>query len=168
MGETFRKARAILGREKRRTRNTHRADGTRETQTQIVLRERRGVQSIIYVKFFFDHRDRVVLSQEAALSDGEDTKIERVTWRHDEAGNATEAWTDTIYLARQGGTQKPLFDSPDVALNRLLQSYGHDVSQFGAPRAAPQLSFTRSKEAPTDWERFITRATHKALIKPEE
>jgi hypothetical protein len=172
MGNTFKRAVVALGREKCLTRGTYRADGTLESETQIVLRERRGVRSILYCKHWCDARGRSLKSQEAELREADDTKIIRRTWHWNAQGQPIQGEIETVYLAptraQQSSQLAPLFSTPDEALNDFLNREGLDVSQLDPPRLAPpQSTATRSDPSDADWERFITRTAipHRAKVK---
>lgn len=173
MGNTFSRAVVALGHEKCLTRCTYRDDGSLATETQIVLRVKRGVRSILYCRHWCDQRGRSVVSQEAELRESDDTKIIRRTWHWNEQGQPIQGEIQTVFLAptrqQQSAQLPPLFSAPDMALNSFLLNSGVDVSEINAPRPEPpQLSFRRSDPTTTEWERFINRTTHKALVEPEE
>lgn len=170
MGNTFSRAVMALGREKCLTRCTYREDGTLATETQIVLRVKRGVRSILYCKHWCDARGRSHISQEAELRESDDTKIIRRTWHWNEQGLPVQGEIETIFLAparqQQPSQLAPLFSTPDAALNSFLLNSGIDVAEINAPRPEPpQLSVRRTDPTTTEWERFINREAATQLVK---
>lgn len=152
MGKVFDHYLVQMGREKSRCRNRYRADGTKESQTKIVLKESPGERSILFVKFFCDERGRVYLSQESELREAEDHEIHRSTWKWDAAGRCYDCVRETLRFKPRVDQPPPLFESPDHALIDLLRRYGLNDPGF-QPRAQPVLDHERSRPAPVQSSR---------------
>jgi len=138
MGAIFDRYVSAIRRQQSIERWTYRNDGTRAFSTKVKIDQSAQGRSITFIKYYFDRRGRLIVSQETELAESSDHKLIRRTYEWNEAGDTTQCTTETLYLPRAVPQVAPLFDTPDMALIRLLGRYGLAVSDF-EPRSEPQI-----------------------------
>jgi hypothetical protein len=152
MGKVFNHYLVQMGRENSKSRTRYRADGTKESQTKIVLKEEAGERAILFVKFFYDGKSRLYLSQESEILEAADYEIRRSTWKWDAAGRAYDCERETLRFKPRVDQAPPLFDSPDQMLIDLLRGYGVNEPLF-EPCAQPVLESDRARASPLNASR---------------
>lgn len=149
MGEIFNRYLLQIGRDQKTWRNTYRDDGTRAFQTAVTLKERAGTRSIVFSKFWYDHKDRVIVSQQSELQESSDYQIIRRTYEYDAAERVVQCTSETLYFPQRVSQIAPLFSSPDEALLGVLKKHGLSVRGL-YPREEPVIERPRTRAHETD------------------